>query len=210
MKRPLAPKHLKVFHILNGDALKDQFPANSIAGEIFIARECLVDGDVSGETLPKLIESRLASMHEMYGVSREDYLQKTVSELGKINDIEGGEVNLWFEDDLFCQVNFWFCCSLLNEKSISAFLVRPSAPHRYGFGGMGRKDLLNAFETRKLLTAEQVSQFAELWRAYQSKDVSMSSVSNHLLDEFDFLKEAIQAQIDRRSDARTNTSRVND
>ncbi|MEP1095284.1 MAG: DUF1835 domain-containing protein [Cyclobacteriaceae bacterium] len=192
---------MKVFHILNGDALKGQFPANSITGEIIVARECLVDGDVSGETLQELIESRVASMHEMYGTSREGYLQKVVPEFNKINDIKLGEVNLWFEDDLFCQVNFWFACSLLKEKSISAFLVRPSASLRYGFGGLSPEDLKKAFENRKLLTTEQISQFAKLWRAYQDKDIiRLSSISKLLVDEFEFLKEAIQAQIDRMAD----------
>lgn len=35
------------FHILNGDALKSQFP-EQILGEKIIARECLVDGSVEG------------------------------------------------------------------------------------------------------------------------------------------------------------------
>jgi len=192
---------LKIFHILNGDTLKDQFPTDSLTGEIIIARECLVDGNVSGETLQKLIESRIVSMHEMYGTSPKDYLQKAAPELNKINDIKDGEVNLWFEDDLFCQVNFWFTCSLLKEKSISAFLVSPSVPLRYGFGGMNSKNLLAAFEDRKLLTKVQISQFAQLWRAYQNNDMaSLSSISKLLADEFDFLKEAIQAQIDRLPD----------
>ena len=29
---------------------------------------------------------------------------------------DSAEINLWFEDDLFCQVNQWFCLSLLQEK----------------------------------------------------------------------------------------------
>ena len=35
------------YHILNGDSLKDVFP-KEIYGTCIVARECLVDGDVSG------------------------------------------------------------------------------------------------------------------------------------------------------------------
>ena len=110
---------MRVFHILNGDALKSQLPADAILGEIIVARECLVDGDVAGNTLEELIQSRVRSMHEMYGTSENEYFQKTVPELRKIVDINEGEVNLWFEDDLFCQVNLWFVCELLKGKSLS-------------------------------------------------------------------------------------------
>jgi len=40
-------KNKKQYHILNGDALKEQFP-DRIKGKIIIARECLVDGNVTG------------------------------------------------------------------------------------------------------------------------------------------------------------------
>jgi len=38
------------YNILNGDSLRIQLP-NTVSGEIIITRECLVDGDVSGETM---------------------------------------------------------------------------------------------------------------------------------------------------------------
>ena len=41
---------MATFHILNGDALKSQFPER-ILGEIIVARECLVDGPVEGHRL---------------------------------------------------------------------------------------------------------------------------------------------------------------
>ena len=40
---------IKSYHILNGDALKHQFPS-CIKGEKIIMRACLVDGDVVGST----------------------------------------------------------------------------------------------------------------------------------------------------------------
>ena len=39
-----------IYHILNGDSLKNQFP-KSISGELIVARECLVDGNIQGEDI---------------------------------------------------------------------------------------------------------------------------------------------------------------
>ena len=39
----------KEYHILNGDALKELFPED-IKGTLIIARECLIEGNVDGDT----------------------------------------------------------------------------------------------------------------------------------------------------------------
>ena len=185
------------FHILNGDSLKSQFPTG-LTGGIIVLRECLIDGDVNGSSIDELIESRIVSMREMYGTPKEEYLQKVVPEFQKISKIEVGEVHLWFEDDLFCQVNFWFTCSLLEEKSVSVDLIRPTGSLRYGFGGMSQQDLTKAFSDRQPITSEQIKLFAQLWRAYQNKDMGrLADHSSQLTEVFPFLQNAVQAQIDR-------------
>lgn len=185
-------------HILNGDALKSQFPSESILGEIIVMRECLVYGDVNGNTIDELIACRAQSLNEMYGSSREEYIQKVAPEFQKIFKIEEGEVHLWFEDDLFCQVNLWFTCSLLEGKSVSAYLIRPSSSLRYGFGGLDEQDLLQAFKNKQAVTQEEIVQFSKLWKAYQEDDTdSLVDLSQKMMTAFPFLQDAVQAQIDR-------------
>lgn len=90
----------KKYHILNGDHLKKQLP-KQIYGEVIITRECLVDGEVSGEPLNKLFENRSRFISTYYeGFSKEDYYQQSVSEFERIMKIpNGSEINLWFEDE---------------------------------------------------------------------------------------------------------------
>jgi len=72
------------YHILNGDSLKEQFP-KQIDGEIIIARECFVDGDVSSTTLDELFEVRAKFITEFYDdYSIKDYYTDSVSEFQKI------------------------------------------------------------------------------------------------------------------------------
>ena len=69
---------IKQYHILNGDSLKERFPEN-IQGEIMVARECLVDGSVQGNSLSELFKIRAKFISDNYdGFKEQDYFKKTV------------------------------------------------------------------------------------------------------------------------------------
>jgi len=189
----------KQYHILNGDALKEQFP-KELEGEVIVMRECLVDGDVNGETLTKLFETRAWFISQNYSVyTRKDYFEETVPEINKIDDIQGsGEINLWFEDDLFCQVNFWFVCSLLKDKQQNnkVYLVRPEKHTQYGFGGLNSDDLVDIYKKRALIT--EINEIAKLWSFYQNNDMKgLLDAGERLKDIYPFIFEAVIAHIDR-------------
>lgn len=189
---------MEVYHILNGDALKNQFPIDTVFGELIVARECLVDGLVGGETLEEFFATRAKTLVDLYGPLDIDYYEKVVPEINKIVDLSAGEVNLWFEDDLFCQVNLWFVSSLLTKKNISVNLVRPTAALRYGFGGMNKEALASAYQQKEPLVNEDLDAFSTLWNAYQrGKKSELLHVSTSLLPRFPFLKEAVKAQLER-------------
>ena len=63
-----------LYHILNGDVLKNQFP-KQVPGQIIVARECLVDGPVDGDSMEELFETRSSFIQKAYGdYEDEDYL----------------------------------------------------------------------------------------------------------------------------------------
>lgn len=193
----------KTYHILNGDCLKEMLPKN-IKGELIVARECLVDGDVSGETLDELLQVRAKFICSQYPVfSEEDYHQGTSAELKKMLEInDEDEVNLWFEDDLFCQVNFWFCLNLLfeNGKKQNIFLLRPNKGNEYNFGRMKQEELSTAHENKVSINSKALVQMSKLWRMYQRKDwTAMLEIADQLKEQFPFLLPAVNAQIDRLS-----------
>ena len=55
------------YHILNGDALVDRFVTTGIEGEVVIARECLIEGDLSGKDLEEFFKVRAAYLAQTYG-----------------------------------------------------------------------------------------------------------------------------------------------
>ncbi len=189
------------YHILNGDALKQQFP-EKIQGEIIVARECLVDGNVSGNSLDELFHSRAQFISNNYeGYNEQDYYKNTVPEFKKIQNItDDADINLWFEDDLFCQVNFWFTISLLNqfEQHNPIFLVKPEKHSQYGFGKLGELELVSIYENRLLLT--ELDKLAELWKLYQKDELEqLQKVAKELESKYPFILNAVKAHIERIS-----------
>ncbi|NBC05395.1 MAG: DUF1835 domain-containing protein [Bacteroidetes bacterium] len=189
------------YHILNGDALKEQFPAR-ISGEIIVCRECLVDGPVDEESEVDLFEARANFIEKSNeGFSKEGYYENVVSQFKLIQAIPAkSEINLWFEDDLFCQVNFWFVCSLLKDhsKNCSINLVRPREIHPYNFGMFDKEVLISLYDERKPLNV--IDTLADLWRYYQKgKTKRMLKVGREFVGDLPFLLPAIQAHIDRIS-----------
>lgn len=189
----------KQYHILNGDALKKQFP-KTLEGEVIVTRECLVDGNVEGETLDDLFKTRAHFISQNYaGYNETDYFEKTIPEFYKITDIQDNtEINLWFEDDLFCQVNFWFVCSLLNnyQKNNSIHLIRPKKHSQYGFGGLNTAELIEIYKKRTQIT--KLDEIANLWTCYQKEDLNnILKIAVQLQDRYPFILRAVKAHIDR-------------
>lgn len=189
----------KQYHILNGDSLKAQFP-ETIPGEIIVARECLVDGNVNGNSLTDLFKVRAEFISNNYdGYEEQDYFERIVPEFQKIQNIpKNVDINLWFEDDLFCQVNFWFVINLLikSNHNNQLFLIRPESHNQYGFGGLLKSELVSIFESR--LKLRKLQYLVLLWGFYQTNDTEkLIETSKRLKDLYPFINTAVEAHIER-------------
>lgn len=189
----------KQFNILNGDSLKERFP-ESLKGEIIVTRECLVDGSVKGNSLTDFFKTRAEFISNNYdGYSEQDYFEKTVPEFQKMQNIpDNVDINLWFEDDLFCQVNFWFVIKLLSKSQPNNqfFLIRPKLHSQFGFGGLSESELISIYENRLVLT--ELDKLARLWESYQSNNIEkLIEISRQLKNSYPFIFNAVEAHIER-------------
>lgn len=187
-------------HILNGDGLLHQLQ-NRIEGVKIVCRECMIEGNTKGKTLDEIFENRALYIQKIYEVSQANYNAKTKEELLRIQNIpKEHEINLWFEDDLFCQTNFWFVAHLLKELRIQnpIFLVRPSKGNEYNFGKMNAAELRSSFQNKTNISVEILNGLQKLWWAYQQNDTSaMLSIAQTLHTHFPFLGPAVYAQISK-------------
>ncbi|MDB4438762.1 DUF1835 domain-containing protein [bacterium] len=188
-------------HILNGDALLDRFPSG-IEGEKIIMRECLIDGNIKGDNLEDFFKNRTAYISsEGWIDSESEYYDKSASEINKLYNIsEEANVYLWFEEDLFCQVNMWFICSILSSLNVTrnVMFVRPLEHAPYSFGHHTQDNLLQIFN--EAIRIDDVSYFSKLWKAYVKNDSKeLLKLRDILPSNLNFISTAIEAQVYRRA-----------
>ena len=141
-------------------------------------------------------------MAENYeGVTEEEYRLKSAAEFEKMRALpEVGQVFLWFERDLFCQVNLWFVTYLLAQRKRGPewFLVLPTADLQYGFGGMSQAELAAAFEDARPIPRVHRGDWAAFWPAYQANDLArLAELAEQLGGDYPFLDPAVAAHIGR-------------
>jgi hypothetical protein len=187
-----------VYHILNGDALAYSFPEAEIEGEIIVVREALVDGQLSGETLHEFWRSRAAFLQ----VTEAEYHDLVVHEFKKIMNATGHpEFNLWFEFDLFCQVNMWFVMSLIKDLPmttkvfvvLTSYLDKTSEKFWNGFGPAAAADLKICHANKVLLGDDDLALGQQLWMAYKK----LTDLSRYQSPAFPYLSEVIAAHVER-------------
>jgi len=189
----------KLYHILNGDSLKERFP-KELQGEIIVMRECLMDGDVKSQNLEEFYNVRAEFITELHGdMSVAHYFEHSVSEFEKIRSLPTGwSIYLWFEDDLFCQVNFWFVAHLLvnNAKECEVFLVRPKNHTQFGFAGLNNSDLKEVF--KESIPLGKLEKIALLWPSFQNDNTQqLHDLSKELESSYPFILNAVEAHIAR-------------
>ena len=188
----------KTFHILNGDALLQQLPSG-LSGEKIVCRECFVDGPVKANHLEQLFEQRARFLATSYeACTLEEYHDNSIMEFAKIQQIQPEDrVNLWFEDDLFCQVNSWFVawylCQLKTFEHV--YMVRPDKRSPYGFHAYSKEELMKLFTQRRLVS--DLSTLAECWVAYSNADQKkLQQLAQTLPSAMDYVKSAVEAYIE--------------
>ncbi|NVJ87398.1 MAG: hypothetical protein HWE15_13900 [Algoriphagus sp.] len=159
-----------IFHILNGDSLSGQFP-NDIPGEKIIFRECLLDGPLVAKNEDVFWQMRKEFLEFAYEAT--DYDRKSKEEILKITKIPSeSTVFFWFEEDLFCQVNFWKASTLLPKDLQEAYLVLPGQNSPYSFAHLSAAQLFHQWENALKLDLEDIRLFNSLWTFYQNADVA--------------------------------------
>ena len=159
-----------IIHILNGDALGEQFPKD-LPGETLVFRECLVEGPKKVVEFVAFFASRAAYLSDTYDPTiKESYsLELSIPLMRVVTEQRPTEVVLWFEEDLFCQANFWFICHFLQGSGYRGVVTwaKPSGTARYNFGLLSKESLMAVFKERLLIDFTKI---APLWQAYSIND----------------------------------------
>ncbi len=190
-------------HVLPGDAQVEEFSKTGIEGEVVVCREALVDGDVQSKNLEEFWNVREDFLSRTYLDSNVAYREKVVAEFEKLARLaKSGDINLWFEYELFCQVNMWFCVWLLRENNCDLYRVAPIfqlKEHTWrGFGGLTPDELQQCYDERLKFGDSDITLGAELWTAFQNRDYArLKELSKTESACFPYLEETCQAEIEK-------------
>ena len=194
-----------IYHVLPGDSLVETFKQTGIEGEIVVCREALVSGDLDGETLDEFWDTRANSISVEHGGDPIEYRDSVAGEFEKLLDAGAGdEVNLWFEYELFCSVNMWFCLDLVKNSEATVFRVAPVnlAPDKIwdGFGQSTETELFECFESRIQFSKQDISVASELWNAFRVRDnETIRRLADYRSGCLPFLREVCDAAVELNS-----------
>lgn len=192
-------------HILNGDALTERVKATGINGKIIITRECLIDGPAYSSSIENFWEQRAEFISKTFNGSKEYYYAFVVKEFEQLKTInKDSEINLWFENDLFCQCNMWFVVKYLDDlgKTKNVYRVFPKQTDEkkkwHGFGILTIADLKESYLKRVQFSNSDIDLSKKLWSAYSNNNIlELGKLAKSESKCFRDLQEVIEAHIDR-------------
>jgi hypothetical protein len=190
-------------HVLNGDALAEKFP---IKGNIVVCRECLLDGPVDADLPVDFWTMRAEYLSENVAADKQSYFADVKMEFEKLTRLQSpSTITLWFEHDLFCQVNMWFVLSFLKHHHIAFPVYRVLPPSTgtsvcTGFGNIAASDLPALYDQRIKLSDDDRELGENLWNAYRDGDLKkLKSLSVTASASYPLLDEICDAHIQRFS-----------
>ena len=190
---------MHTYHILNGDMLHGQFPAQLKDENQIVFREMLMDGPLSDILDVAFYKLRAAYIDGLAGEDSQ-YMEFVRPQIDQIKNLPDNSIAyLWFEQDLFCQVNFWSCVTWMSKycEGLKMYLVEPPKADWKGFGGMAEADLCKAHEEARLLSDADIHDYKAAFKHYVAKDAAALSafVAQEGLNRT--IKEALLAEINR-------------
>lgn len=158
-------------HVLNGDSTKALFPIDLIPGDLLVWREALCEGKVNENISTDMFwKDRAAHIEEAY--QSKNYEEKVLSEISRLKDLsQFEEVTLWFEYDLFCQVNLIACLSYMDTRQkISLVCLGDELDGQLrGLGEVDSKHYPSLFASRIQLAQDDIDYAKAVWKVYSDE-----------------------------------------
>ena len=195
-----------LLHITNGDSLTDRLKALNLKGDIITWREMLCEGktltNVGSESFWK---TRFEFLNKNYKVSKSWFVEKTLKEYRSLcNHKQQDQIVLWFEYDLFCQINMLAVISWLktHRKYAHISLVcsgnEDETDKMYSLGDVSDEKLLELYENRIELSMNDIEFADYVWQLYCSDNpIRLENLTDFKNYQYDYLSDAIKTHLKR-------------
>jgi len=195
-----------ILHITNGDGFTSVLKKLKLKGEIITWREMLCEGktvtDVGSETFWKV---RYDFLNKYYKVTKRRFIDFTLKEYRELcNQKKQEEIVLWFEYDLFCQINMIAVLSWLKKhrKGVQVSLVcsgkEDDSGKLYGLSELSEEKLRRLYKNKIVLSQDDIEYADYIWQLYCSDNpLRLETFTKFNASNLKYLPNAIEAHIKR-------------
>lgn len=168
-----------MLHILNGGAMEETLRQSSVKGELFCFRDALISGPVTNsQDKESWRMTRAQHLSETYEVEFDECERGLIEQEKTLQSYsKHDEVVMWFEHDVFCQLNLlylldWFANVDLKNTELSLVNIGSFPGHENfrGLGELNSDELASLFPQRQRLLDEHLSLGSKAWQTFQSVD----------------------------------------
>ncbi|MGB5437573.1 MAG: DUF1835 domain-containing protein [Maribacter sp.] len=206
-----------LLHITNGDNLTNRLGSMDLKGDIITWREMLCEGrtltNVGSETFWK---TRFEFLNKNYKVSKSWFIEKTLKEYRSLcNHKQQDQIVLWFEYDLFCQINMLAVISWLKSHRKYAHITlvcsgkEDETDKLYGLNELSNEKLMQLYENRIELSQDDIEYADYVWQLYCSDNpIRLENLTDFNNFQFNYLSGAIKAHLKRFPTIRNGLNEV--
>lgn len=198
---------VKILHILNSDSSASIFKKTELWGEVLVWREMLCEGSLHKNIGSDAFwKQRYSFFEKEVGIAKLDYYDNTIKEIIPIEDLEGyEEVVLWFDFDLFCQINLIGLCTYLLQsyrKDIRYYLVctgkEKGSSTLQALSDYTVESYIKLYENRIKISRNDLLFAQESWNLFVSNNPTVLRAFNFNKNKkFRYLQNAINQHLER-------------
>jgi hypothetical protein len=168
-----------VLHVCSGDSVADPLSQSSLGGDAFAWRDAYHEGPVRSGERSRLIDARAAFLSSCgWGgedAIRDELLARDARFVTALR--EGREIVLWFEHDLYDQLQLTDVLALAGETGFDPeqleLIEIDAFPGRPGFRGLGELNVVeleSLWPQRRAVTDEDTAGAQRVWEAVRRAD----------------------------------------
>ena len=195
-----------LLHITNGDTFTDRLKTLNISGDLITWREMLCEGKTENNVGSELFwKTRFDFLSKNYKVSKTWFVEKTLKEYRSLcNHKQQDHIILWFEHDLFCQINMLAVISWLKthrkyaEISLVCSGKEDKTEKMYSLNELSDEQLTTLYENKITLTQDDIEYADYVWQLYCSDNpIRLENLTDFDNYQFKYLSSAIEAHLHR-------------
>lgn len=207
-----------MLHIHNGESTAGTLRDFGFPGDHYAFKEVLMCGPTpAGLSQDDWFALRAKFLADEYELELDDALRDLHSQEQLLDSIAGhDEVILWFEHDLFCQINLIYLLDRLSRRPSSATRLSlicigefPGIDDFRGLGQLSGEQLASLFDGRHDITESESKTAARAWAAYCSRDPrAIANLLNEGTSSMPLLQQALLLHMARFPSAKNGLGRV--